>query len=198
MIMDLIRYTDPMDLAQVNTLKTVVKALMKCACSATVVQAIQTDKGDINTMQVKNVVCSCELKLVPDEDAQLLYAEISSIEKQNLYQIASLWKLQLDRMQYKFLHGKTKQERENDYAFVVDFVKENMVEELVFQLSMPKIFLYSWHPEKDDCIVLAAPINTVLFGIGRVSAQELEYSMYLENEREMTESPSSEREGNNW
>lgn len=182
--MDLIRYTDTSNMAQVNTLKAVIKSLMSCACSATVLQVIHKDNGDVNTFQVKNAVCSCNLSIAPDELHNVMYVTIKSNEQQVLFQIKSLFKIVVDRANYRFLNGKNETERENDYVLVLDFIKEDLVNELLYQFSLPEVRNINWHPEKDDEMIVELPMDKPLYGIGRISQQELEYAMSLNRERE--------------
>lgn len=185
--MDLIRYNNVNDMAQVNTLRIVAKMLMSCACSITVLQAIQKDNGEINTFQVKNTVCDCDMRIIPDEAHNVMYTVIRSNEKQILFQIKKFFKIVLDRAEYRFHNGNTKEERENDYILVLDFIKEDLVNELVYQFSLPYVEKVEWSPDRDDEMILTSPIDEPLFGIGRLSQQELEYAMMLNREREKAE-----------
>lgn len=163
--------TDLSNEEQVQELREVIKHCVECNVDVSLKQFVKKPDGSFNSVDLQNV--PCEVKTRIDIDGDEVYIELTTNERVQLMQIVNLWKTKLKRGTQRFMSGKTVEERLNDYVMVIDLIKTEFENNLMYHLSIPDVM---WLLQQNDgSLMICFKISEMFFGVESVTLQEIEY-----------------------
>lgn len=155
-------------------LSEVVEQCQESDCIVTLKRFLQKPDGTLNQMDIQQKViegikCKCYLN-------KYMTVVISKPHnKAELTSIKSIFQIFMQRVTQNNLKGEP-----NDYALVIDFVKQELQHNKVYTLSLiDPIFLSM---ENEDC-TLVYEMQDMHFGIEEVTLDEIEYQEEVDKDR---------------
>lgn len=174
--------TDLSNMEQVETLREVIRKCTDCACTATLKQYVRRPDGSFNSVDLSDVTCEVNAEI--NVDNVTVYIYIKTLERIQLMQLKNMWETKVKRGTQRFMQGKTEDDRLNDYVMVIDLVKDEFENSLIYQLSVPDIKFVSFDEGRDDRMVFMLNISEMYFGVGEMTLQEAEYELQVKEAEE--------------
>lgn len=174
--------TDLSNMEQVETLREVIRKCTDCSCVATLKQYVKRPDGSFNSVDLSNVPCDVNAEINVDNETVYIY--IKTLERIQLMQLKNMWETKVKRGTQRFMTGQTEDDRLNDYVMVIDLIKDEFENSLIYQLSVPEVKFVSFDEGRDDRMVFMLHISDMYFGVGEMTLQEAEYELQVKEAEE--------------
>lgn len=167
---------------ELSDFKKVLYKVRECDIVVTLKRFIPRPDGKLNNMILQQ--STCKIKSLININEEFIYLTLISSNKAELKKIKSMWETVLRRGTQTALESK-----QNDYALVIDLIKQELQYNTVYTLSFTQPVFVSREDDNRSTglaeFMLVFKADHVYFGIENLTLDEIEYGMSLNREREI-------------
>lgn len=157
-----------------DELSEVLDKCKSCDCLATLKKFIPRSDGELNHVDSEQSLCEYVQSLVYLNNGYV-YVSLKSGSTAELNRIKSLWEITLQRGTQKTLENQ-----DNDYALVIDLIKQELESSLVYTLSFIQPVFMAF---EDGSLFMVFETDNMFFGKETVTLAEIEYAEEIEKDR---------------
>ena len=166
-----------------DVLKEVLNKCQKSDCVSTLKKFLQRSDGNLNKMDLQQKVLN-SISATIYINNNLIYVTLNTDSAADLKGVKAMWKTMLQRGTECTLNGEA-----NDYALVIDLIRQELENNTVYTLSFIQPVFISL---ENDSIMLVFESDNMFFGKEALTLDEIEYTEAIE--REMYEEDDTAKE----
>lgn len=162
----MVNTTEINDEATLRDFNECLEKCTECDALATLKQAAQRADGELNVVDLQQVVVEVRTAVNVNDNTNLVYVDLNG-DRTQMRKIRELWEAANKRGTMCKNQGKP-----NDYLFVIDLIYQDMAQYKLYCLS----FLNPWFMSTEEKgICFALPYENFKFGIEETSCDEMNY-----------------------
>lgn len=158
---------------ELDELGECIDKCVDCNCIATLKQFVERPDGGYNNMDLQETACS--VRSIVEVSNGMVYVTLRSSVMAELKRIKGMWETVRKRGTQNFRENKV-----NDYALVVDLVKDELEHNTIYIISLSQPFFISF---EDEEMLMVFPFDSLYFARESATLDEIEYMQEQEQGR---------------